>query len=115
MKIHGLSTAYSRGNRQAYLYIYEQPFRSWLIAQIYYLWEKLTWPAMKHISKLHRRIFQGNDEWFIPLANRQDLRSYYLTEKNRKTLASVEITENQYAAISGEPPREFSQKGQDQE
>jgi len=102
MKGHTPGMAYRREDTIPYVEIWQQPFWRWLIAQAYHLWEKISWRGFRLIEKYHEDLFKKkDDDFFIPLTNRQDLKCEHLTHKKRDTLAVIYTTQEQYDLITG--------------
>lgn len=91
--------AYGRYDTRQYVTMWEQPFKWWLLAQIYHKWETLSWHPMRVIEKVHGRFADWSLD-YIPLTNRQDIRCAHLREKHRKNLLTIYITEEQYNTIT---------------
>ena len=92
--------AHRRDDAQPYIEVWDQPFLRKVVAQTYHVWEVITEPLFKPLSRLHQHLF-GKDEEYVPLVNRRDIRCYYLEHKGRVALAYVNITPDQYKAVSG--------------
>jgi hypothetical protein len=102
IKGHGAGKIYGRESIRPYVEMWEQPLSRWLIAHLYHLWEQRTWKLLRKIEPLHETFFNRNDdEIFIPLTNRQDLRCADLHERGKKHLIMLHITEEQYNTITG--------------
>jgi len=102
MKGHSCGKVYGRDYVKPYVEIWEQPFWRLMIAKIYHRWDMSSWRFFRIFEKPHEALFCKDDEFYIPLTNRQDLRCDYLQHKGRKVLALVYITEEQYNAITKE-------------
>jgi len=97
---------YSKTEQQPYIELWEQPALRRMAANLYHWWEMHSIFFMKHVSRWHTKLFGNKDEFFIPLINRQDLRCDYLNRKSRRHLATIHVTEEQYAAITGRTIKE---------
>jgi hypothetical protein len=81
--------------------LWDQPPFNLLVALMYHrIWEKISWRGFRIVEPLHQAIFEKDDDFYIPLTNRQDLRCDDLQHKGRKTLALIYITEEQYNKIT---------------
>lgn len=107
MKTYELGTGYRRSDSYPYVEFYKQPLFWWLVARLYhYVWERLTDPIMnkistraeeKHYQKLET---QGEDDNYIPLTNRRDIKCFTLIHKRRTGLAVAYLTKEQRDAIA---------------
>ena len=101
MKGHSVGTVYRRTDTIPYIEFWQQPFLHWLLAHLYGFWERMSWRAMKPVEKLHRRWFEDDNEFYIPLTNRQDIRCDDLIRRSRITLAIIYITQDQHDIVTG--------------
>ena len=82
-----------------YVELWEQPFLSLMVAHMYHhVWEKISWRFFRLLEKLP--LPGKDDDFYIPLTNRQDIRCDDLAHKKRKSLALIYITEEQYNKIT---------------
>lgn len=83
------------------LELWKQPWHRWLIAWIYH-WYDMRIFKVPGFKKLERWLWdraKGDPLEYIPISARQDLTCYYLTERQRKTLVVLTITEEQYNSL----------------
>lgn len=100
MKGYTPGVASRRTDEIPYVEIWEQPAFWRVVALAYHLWEKLTEPIMRYVSRWHRSVFQKSVE-YTPLLNRRDIRCHRLSRKSRDMLAIIYITREQYNIITG--------------
>src|SRR5947207_6844217 len=78
---------------QPYICIYTQPIHNFVIAWMYhYWWEKLTWRIYRLIEKKWPVKDRYEDKQFvigIPYTNRQDIRCYFLSNKNKEVVEMI--------------------------
>src|SRR6266540_1001524 len=76
---------YSRTTITPYMATYTQPLHNAALAWLYHhVWEHCSWRIYRLIEKLinqNARAFR--EDLYIPLTNRQDIRCYHLSHKNR--------------------------------
>lgn len=105
VKGHTPAKRYGRDDIKPCVEIWEQPLKWWLIARFYhYVWEKRTWKLLRKIEPWHESNFGQNDDFYIPLTNRQDLRCADLRDRKKKHLAYIMITNEEYDRITGNVP-----------
>ena len=105
IKGHSAGKAYGRTSVAPYVEIWEQPLLSWLIAHAYGFWERHTWKLLRRMEKPHEKIFNRNDDdLYLPLTNRQDIRCDDLMHHKRKTLIILYLNTEQYGIVTGHLP-----------
>lgn len=97
-----LSTRFhlTAANDTYWLEIWEQPMHRWLIAEIYHWYDMRIYkvPGFRALERLLERRHE-DDLLHIPLGASQDCRCYELSIKKKKSLASIEISREQYERI----------------
>lgn len=83
---HGHTYGIKTKVRTPYTSTYTQPLHNYIIAKLYHKWERLTWPFFRFLEK---RVHIPNDLDYIPYTNRQDIRCYFLHEKNKIILNTI--------------------------
>lgn len=76
-----------------YLTLWQQPLHRWLIATIYHWYDMCVYrlPGFRTLENLlHAR--HRDDDRYVPLGCRQDLRCFHLRHQQRTTLATFEIS-----------------------
>jgi len=74
---HGHTYSVKTKTRTPYTETYTQPIHNVIMAKLYHKWERLTWKLYRFIEQ---RVDFRDD---IPYTNRQDIRCFFLNEKNR--------------------------------
>ena|SRR6266487_263054 len=92
--VHHVAT----GDKFPYVTTYTQPIHNIAIHWMYHhVWERATWRLWRRAERLARNMRRADDDLHIPFTNRQDIRCYFLGEKNRTVLTTT--------WPAGEPPR----------
>lgn len=99
MKGHTAGKLHGRVEIKPYVEIWEQPLYRWMISHAYHSWERRSRVIMRVLSKWHEYFF-GRSIDYVPLTNRRDIRCYHLSQKDRKHLETIFITEEEYSAIT---------------
>ena len=86
--------------------LWAQPWHRWLIAEMYHWYSMKIFkvPGFRKLEKWlwnHYEKTHSADHYldYIPISNRQDLRCDYLQHKQRKVLATLDLTKEQFDGI----------------
>ncbi len=93
--------AYRRGEKFPHVEFWTQPFFWRMVAKFYHWYESKTENIMKKFSPWHEKRFGAEEEDYVSLLSRREIRSAHLTYKKRTTLAIIYTTMEQHDAITG--------------
>lgn len=94
------------GHRTHHITLYRQPMHRWLAARVYH-WYDMRVCRLPGFELLER--FKGwryrNRDWheYLPISAKQDCRCWYLSEHGKTVLATIDVPEDVYRQLAGEP------------
>jgi hypothetical protein len=92
LNVRGFTTSTTYPTGRHFVTLWEQPLHRWLMAQVYHWYDMRVYklPGFRTVERWLERM-HGDDELYVPLSARQDLRCWYLTEKQRTQLAKLDL------------------------
>ncbi len=90
------------------LILWRQPLWRWLVAQVYHWYDMRIYkvPGFKLLERFLEWRHKGDPMLFVSLGTEQDCKCYFLTQKERVTLATFEISEELRDRIYHQPGKE---------